>query len=89
MALDRAPTRIPAPPSTVTGDLYAWLSYVAREINNMPTLSYTSYTGGPESNLTGAPGDLAVNIVSSNKTARLYIKESGTTTGGWVSVQTM
>lgn len=88
MALDRAPSRLPLPPSVVTGDLYRWLVDVVTEINNMPVLSYTSYTGGPNSNLTGAPGDMCVNVVSSGQTARLYVKELGSGTTGWVSFTT-
>lgn len=89
MAIDRSFTRVEQPPSTITGDLYAYLLRVAQFINGIPVLSYTSYSGGPNSNQTGAPGDLTINIVSSTQTARLYIKEQGSGNTGWVSFTTM
>lgn len=55
----------------------------------MPVCSYTSYTGGPNSNWTGAPGDLAVNVVASGQTARLYVKEQTSGKTGWVSFVTI
>lgn len=89
MALERAPARVEAPPSSVTGELYRYLVRIANEINAMPVLSYTSYLGGPESNLTGAPGDLCVNVVTSAQTKRLYVKEQGNGMTGWVSFSTI
>ena len=83
------PQRVTMPPSSVTGELYVYLSRMAVALNNVPRLSYTSYNGGPESNLTGAPGDLAINIVSSAQTKRLYVKELGSSNTGWVSVSTI
>lgn len=55
----------------------------------MPVFSYTSYTGGPNSNKTGAPGDVCANIVASAQTARLYVKELGSGVTGWVSFVTL
>lgn len=87
---DRFPTqRLALPPSTITGELYIYLQRVAVVLNNIPRLSYTSYTGGPNSNLTGAPGDLAVNIVASNETSRLYYKATGSGNTGWRSFATL
>ena len=73
----------------MTGELLTWLMLVQREINAMPVLSYTSYEGGPNSNLTAAPGDLCVNIVTSGQTKRLYVKELGSGNTGWVSFSTI
>lgn len=86
---DRQPANVPYPPSTITGDLYMYLGQIAQWINERPVLSYTSYPGGPNSNLTGATGSLAVNIVASDSTARLYIKQLGSGNTGWVSVATI
>ena len=85
---DAAPVRVPNPPSTLTGPLYLYLTQIAQCINAMPIVSYTSYTGGPNSNLTGGPGDLCINIVASTQTARFYIKEQTSGKTGWVSVKT-
>jgi hypothetical protein len=60
-----------------------YLERVATKLNDLPTMSRTSYDGGPESNVTGAPGDLAVNIVSSAATDRLFLKRSGSGNTGW------
>ena len=85
---DTAPQVLPAPPSTLTGPLFLYLSQIQQAINAMPIKSYTSYAGGPNSNLTGGPGDLCINIVASTQTARLYIKEQTSGKTGWVSVKT-
>jgi hypothetical protein len=85
---DAAPQRIPNPPSSLTGDLALYLRTIAQQINAMPVVSYTSYTGGPNSNLTGGPGDLCINIVASASTARLYVKQTGSAKTGWFSVAT-
>lgn len=90
MANAQLPRRIDYPsPSVATGNLYIYLTRLALAVNEIPTFSYTSYTGGPNSNLTGAPGDLCVNIVSSAQTKRLYVKEQGSGNTGWVSFATI
>lgn len=82
------PFNVPSPPSTITGDMYRWCLSIAQWINERPVFSYTSYSGGPNSNLTGATGDLCINIAASAQTARLFIKELGSAKTGWVSVAT-
>lgn len=89
MAFATAPARLPAPPSTVTGELYQYLVQIRDAVNALPVISYTSYDGGPNSNLTGAPGDVCVNVVTSAQTKRLYIKELGSGNTGWVSFSTI
>lgn len=87
---NQLPQRIEYPSaSAATGELFNYLTRLALAVNQMPTFSYTSYNGGPNSNLTGAPGDICVNIVSSAQTKRLYIKELGSGNTGWVSVATV
>lgn len=88
MAEQTLPQRVAMPPSSVTGPLYIYLTQVAMALNQMPTFSYTSYSGGPNSNLTANPGSVAVNIVSSAQTKRLYVKELGSGNTGWVSFTT-
>lgn len=85
MAIDRSYNRIPNPPSTVTGDLYAYLSRVAQEINGMPPFSW--YSGNPTSNLTADVGTLIVNVASA-ATARHWVKIYGSSNTGWASVAT-
>ena len=90
MANARLGPRIGYPsPSAFSGDAFRYLYRVADALNELPVFSYTSYDGGPNSNLTGAPGDLCVNVVSSGQTARLYVKELGSSNTGWVSFTTM
>lgn len=89
MGIDRRGYHVPNPPSSITGDLLPWMNAVASYLNSLPNISVTSYNGGPNSHLTGAPGDLCINVVSSAQTKRLYIKEQTSGTTGWVSVATI
>lgn len=90
MANKDLPRRIEMPTlSMASGELYTFLTRLALAVNQIPVFSYTSYNGGPNSNLTGNPGDVCINIVSSGQTARLYAKELGSGNTGWVSFTTM
>ena len=90
MAESVLPQRVTLPPSSVfTGDAYTYLSQIAGALNAMPSFSYTSYTGGPNSNLTALPGSVCVNIVTSAQTKRLHVKELGSGNTGWVSFATI
>lgn len=64
--------RIPAPPSSVTGAVGAYLDILFRAVNAIPTISAFSDSVGPNSHLTGYPGDLGVNLTSANTTVRLW-----------------
>lgn len=64
--------RIPSPPSDITGPLGSYLREVARALNDIPQLSAFS-ASTPNSNLSGYPGDLAVNLTSTNTDRRLWI----------------
>jgi len=64
--------RIASPPSDLTGPLGTYLREVARAINDIPALSAFSDAIGPNSHLSGYPGDLAVNLTSANTTLRLW-----------------
>ena len=86
---DRSIFNVPYPPSTISGDLYRYLTMVAQYLNTIPAISLTSYSGGPNSHLTGAPGNLAINVVSSAQTARVFLKEVGSGNTGWVSFATV
>ena len=74
--------------SVATGQLYTYLTRLVTALNQIPTFSYTSYSGGPNSNVTGDMGDLVVNIPSA-RTARIYIKELGSSNTGWMSFATV
>lgn len=90
MAEIKLPLRIEYPTSShATGNLYQYLTRLAQAINEVPKHSYTSYSGGPNSNLTGRIGDTCVNIVSSAQTSRLWVKEQGSGNTGWVSFATI
>lgn len=86
---DRSPgaQRIEMPPSSVTGELYGYLVRMALALNNLPVISVTSYAGGPNSNVTGGPGDISINLAS-GQTARFWVKEVSSGRTGWVSVAT-
>lgn len=87
MAETKLPQRIDYPtPSMASGDLYPWLLRLTTAINEIPTFSF--YSGNPNSGLTGNVGALSVNIASA-ATARLWVKESGTSASGWRSVATL
>lgn len=85
---DRLLARLGPVPSGITGVMREYLQRIANRLNQIPNISYTSFNGGPNSNLTGAPGDMCINIVASAQTKRLYIKELGSSNTGWVSVST-
>jgi len=89
MAETGLPQRVDYPTSSMaTGELFQWLTRLTVAVNQLPSLSYTSYSGGPNSNVTANPGALVVNIVSSAQTARFFLKELGSGNTGWVSVAT-
>ena len=64
--------RLVSPPSSLTGSLAQYLQAVAQAINAIPALSAFSDTVGPNSNLSGYPGDLAVNLTSATTGLRLW-----------------
>ena len=87
MANSPGAQRIEMPPSSVSGELAGWLTRLALAVNNLPVISVTSYAGGPNSKVTGGPGDIVINLAS-GQTARFWIKEQLSTNTGWVSVAT-
>ena len=79
--------RIEMPPSSVSGELYGYLTRLALAVNNLPSFSYTSYAS-PESNVTGAPGAILVNIAANSAATRTWVKQSGTGNTGWQAIGT-
>ncbi len=63
--------RIGFPPSSVTGELGAYLLDVWRVLNDIPSMSMFS-GASPNSVITGLPGDLAVNVGSASTSTRLW-----------------
>lgn len=84
-------SRIRAVPSAVTGDLYFWLSDLAKAVNGIPQVSYFS-APTPNSVVTGLTGDLAVNLVSGSTDTRVWVMGGNNlsvlTTLGWVTLRT-
>ena len=81
--------RIVSPPSDVTGPLGAYLREVARAINDIPQFSGFSGTDPNTSAIAGYPGDLLVNLSSTNTDRRLYIMSGSLrqkSTSGWTLV---
>jgi hypothetical protein len=81
--------RIVSPPSDVTGPLGAYLREVARAINDIPQLSAFSGANPNASAIAGYPGDLLVNLTSSNTDRRVYVMSGSLrqkTTSGWTLV---
>ncbi len=80
--------RAPLPPSSFSGEEYVYLQRLALAVNSIPRISYTSFAAGPNSNVTGKVGDLAVNIAAGSS-ERVYFKNSGVGNNtGWVSLAT-
>ena len=80
--------RIVSPPSEVTGPLGSYLREIARALNDIPQLSAFSGTT-PNGAISGYPGDLTINLTSSNTDLRLWqmggsLRVPSTT--GWVLV---
>lgn len=65
--------RIVSPPSDVTGPLGSYLREVARAINDIPAVSAFSNIVGPNSVISGYPGDLAVNLTSTVTDKRVWV----------------
>lgn len=75
------------PPSGLTGVVAEYLGQVCRVINQIPNVSYFSSNTSPNSNLTGIPGDLAVNANSLTTRPRFWIMGGQETSGrtiGWL-----
>ena len=85
MANSPGAQRIEMPPSTVSADLYGWLTRLALAVNNLPAISYTSYAS-PESNVTGAPGDVLINLAADSGATRVWYKQSGATNTHWTGI---
>jgi len=75
-------TRIYQPPPTRDIGLNRYLQDLTAEFNLLPGFSIISTSDGPESNTTGEIGDVAIDVGSA--VTRLWIKNSGTTTVGWL-----
>lgn len=81
-------SRVPLPPSGLSGPLYTYLTQVALALNSIPTFSVTSY-GNPNSNVTGGVGDMLANLgAKSSATAVTWVKEQGSGNTGWASLLT-
>ena len=81
--------RLASPPSDLTGPLGVYLREVARAINDIPALSAFSDSVGPNSHVTGYPGDLAVNLTSTSADSRLWVKGGSVrapSNTGWVQL---
>lgn len=77
--------RLTPPPTTGDSRVDVWLRQVADAVNGLPRLSVFSYST-PESNVTASPGTLGFNEASNH--TRVWLKETGNGTTGWVSVVT-
>lgn len=90
MALYR--TKIPAPPSSISDPaLRRWCGQVADFINGLPTFStFSALT--PNSLVTGAGGDMALNLGSASTDSRVWLKGGSpdvVSTSGWVVLRTL
>lgn len=77
--------RILPPPTSGNPALDQWLRQLASAFNNVPRLSWFSGTSPNASAVTGAVGDLAVNLASGSTNTRLW-QMTGTlssATTGW------
>ncbi len=78
-------------PSSITGDLFFYLTEMAKAVNGVPQVSYFS-AATPNSQVTGLTGDLAINLVSGSTDSRVWVlggnNLSVLTTLGWVVLRT-
>ncbi len=78
-------------PSSITGDLFFYLTEMAKAVNGVPQVSYFS-AATPNSTVTGLTGDLAINLVSGSTDSRVWVlggnNLSVLTTLGWVVLRT-
>lgn len=61
----------PAPPSSVSGELAAYLYQIKQRLDRIPTLSY--FSGSFPSSLTGLAGDVAVNVAVASNVSRVFV----------------
>ena len=81
----------PPPGQGIPPALQKWLSDLARIVNTQPRASFFSGTD-PNSNVTGLPGDIVVNVGSASTNTRIWtMGGSGTTerNSGWVAVRVL
>jgi hypothetical protein len=63
---------LPSPPSSVSGPLGEYLRVLHSALQNMPNWSTFSLTVAPNSLVTGAPGDILINLTSADTTKRAW-----------------
>ena len=82
-------SRLPMPPSEITGVLGAWLRDVWHLLESQPQLS-TFSGSSPNGNVLGYPGDVTINLGSASTDTRAWLKGGGTRTWsntGWLTIQ--
>lgn len=77
---------IPYPPSTGNPKLDDWNRQVYNRITNTPLSIFSTSDGPNQSAVTAPQGYLGIEIGSG--ATKLWFKESGSTSTGWVSVST-
>lgn len=79
---------LPLPPSTVTGELGAWLDAVWQWATTRPTFSAFSGINPNTSAVTGVGGNYAFNVTGSSGVSRLWVNDGGPlpNTNSWRTV---
>lgn len=75
----RFQARLDPPPSNITGEFGNWLQRLTDTLNKFP--AFSTFSGDPNSAVTGAIGALGVNVSSS--TSALWVKQVGSGNTGW------
>ncbi len=82
--------RVESPPESLSsGPLMSYLREIARALNDIPQFSAYSGPDPNDGTRPGYPGDLLVNLTSSNTDRRLYIMSGSLrqkSTSGWTLV---
>jgi hypothetical protein len=81
--------RVNSPPSDITGPLGEYFREVVRAINDIPQLSACSSLDPNDGRNAGYPGDLLVNLTSTNTDKRLLVMAGSVRvkqTTGWTPV---
>ncbi len=81
---DLVEVRVQQPPPVEDQRQSQWQRDIADALNALPNLSIFSFAT-PESNVTAAFGTMGINITESATLARLWVKDTGQGSTGWLT----
>lgn len=78
------PLKVPLPPSSGNASVDAWMRDVTNAVNGLPLSVFSTSDGPNQSAVTAPEGFIGIEVGSS--ATRLWFKNSGSTSTGWVQV---